>query len=55
MVYYDIADLKRKVRYYLRNPDERKEMARRSQKLVYEKHTYRHRFEEMLDTIGRVL
>jgi len=46
-VFYNIADLKKKIKYYLQHPDERDEMAYKAQKKVYAEHTYHHRFEEM--------
>jgi spore maturation protein CgeB len=51
-VYYDIDDLKKKIKYYLKHPDEREEMAKKAQKKVYAEHTYQHRFKEMLEIIG---
>lgn len=50
-VYYDLNDLKKKIEYYLKRPDERAEMALRAQKRVYAEHTYHNRFQEMLSII----
>ncbi|MEP4804096.1 MAG: glycosyltransferase, partial [Hyphomicrobiales bacterium] len=50
-VYYDIPDLKQKIDYYLRHPDEREEMAKNAQRRAYAEHTYHHRFDEMFDVI----
>lgn len=52
-VYYDIDDLKRKIRYYLNHPDERTAMALRAQKKAYAEHTYHQRFEDMLSIINQ--
>ena len=52
-VYYDIKDLKQKIKHYLKNPDVRSEMALKAQKRAFAEHTYQHRFEEMLSIINR--
>lgn len=52
-VYYDIDDLKRKIEYYLKRPDERADMALKAQQKAYAEHTYHHRFEEMLSIISQ--
>lgn len=52
-VYYDMNDLKKKIEYYLKRPDERNEMALNAQKRVYAEHTYHQRFEEMLSIISK--
>lgn len=52
-VYYDMDDLKKKIEYYLKRPDERTEMALRAQKRVYAEHTYHDRFREMLSIINQ--
>ncbi len=51
VIYHDLADLKKKIAYYLEHPDEREEIARNLQKKVYAEHTYQHRFEEMFEII----
>jgi spore maturation protein CgeB len=50
-VFYDVDDLKRKVKYYLAHPEERVEMGERAQKRVYAEHTYQQRFEEMFQLV----
>jgi spore maturation protein CgeB len=52
-VYYDMNDLKRKIEYYLKHPDERADMARKAQQKAYAEHTYHQRFEEMLSIISQ--
>lgn len=52
-VYYDMKDLKRKIEYYLKNPEVRTEMARRAQSRAYKEHTYHKRFEEMLSIVSQ--
>lgn len=47
----DIDDLKRKIRYYLNNPDEREEIALSGKERVLREHTYEHRMKRMLDLI----
>jgi|Deesub1362A_J573_1020465.scaffolds.fasta_scaffold00087_88 spore maturation protein CgeB len=46
-----LDDLKRKIRYYLNNPEERQEIAERARARVLKEHTYRHRMEEMLNFV----
>ena len=50
-VYHDIDDLKKKIEYYLKHPDERSDMAKNAQRRVYAEHTYHQRFEEMIAII----
>ncbi|VAX27369.1 Two-component response regulator W [hydrothermal vent metagenome] len=47
----DLSDLRRKIRYYLNNPDERKAIAGRAMERVKKDHTYELRMKEMLDLI----
>jgi spore maturation protein CgeB len=41
------------VNYYLAHPEERKKIALRGQKEVYEKHTYHHRVEDMIKILKK--
>ena len=52
-VYYDMNDLKKKIAYYLKRPDERSAMALTAQQKVYAQHTYHHRFQEMLSIVSQ--
>jgi spore maturation protein CgeB/GT2 family glycosyltransferase len=46
-LYEDAADLERKVRYYLDNPELRKEKGQQLRRLVLEQHTFEHRVKVM--------
>jgi len=53
LVMYDDADGAAKLaRYYLENPDEREEIAKKGRACVIENHTYLHRAKQILETIG---
>lgn len=47
----DINDLRDKIQYYLKNPDEREEIALAGRARVLREHTYEQRIKEMLDFI----
>jgi len=51
MFYYDEEDLGKKINYYLENPIEREEIAKRVFQLVYEKHSFENRAELILSKI----
>ncbi|MFH1739932.1 MAG: glycosyltransferase, partial [bacterium] len=42
-------EMREKAAYYLNHPDLRKQIAEAGQKLVLERHTYRHRLRQLLD------
>ncbi|NQT04138.1 MAG: glycosyltransferase [Planctomycetes bacterium] len=50
VLFDNIEDLKQKIRYYLKNPGERKEIAERGRQEVLANHTYRHRIERIIET-----
>jgi len=50
--YENTLDLRNKIGYYLQNPQERREIARRGQRKACDAHTYRHRMEELLRIIS---
>ncbi|MBI5326762.1 MAG: glycosyltransferase [Deltaproteobacteria bacterium] len=52
VVYKNVDDLRAKVLYYLNNEDERKTIAENGRREVLEKHTYKHRVETILKTVG---
>ena len=47
----DISELRSKMKYYLEHPDEREAIAEAGRQRVLRDHTYRHRMEEMLQTV----
>ena len=51
--YKTLGELRELVRHYLRHPKEREKIARAGQKLVLEKHTLRHRAEEILRIVKK--
>jgi len=51
VVYENIDDLKSLILYYLKNEDERKRIAENGKRIALEKHTYKHRIEEMFAII----
>lgn len=54
IIYYkDIADLRRLIRYYLNNPQERKEIANNGKNSVLNSHTWRHRVKEIATTLEK--
>ena len=48
VIYSDIADLRKKVRHYLTNDDERLAIAQRGYERVLKEHTYEHRAREVI-------
>ncbi|OGS25460.1 MAG: hypothetical protein A2297_06990 [Elusimicrobia bacterium RIFOXYB2_FULL_48_7] len=52
VLYNDEADLFDKIDFYLKHDSEREVIAHEGMKEVHEKHTYKHRTEEMLKTMG---
>lgn len=48
----DVTDLKKKIRHYLNHPEERERIAENGWKEIQQKHTYRHRVEELLSIAG---
>lgn len=48
----DPNDLRAKVSYYLKHPDERREIAERGRARVLRSHTYAHRVGALLETLG---
>jgi spore maturation protein CgeB len=55
--YYDnnIESFKESVNYYLKNKQLRKEMSKKAYKLVYQKHTFLHRFKQMSQILQKNL
>lgn len=51
VIYDSLEDLSEKVQYYLEHSDKREKIASAGQKEVYEKHTYLHRAEEILEVV----
>lgn len=47
----NLKDIKEKIKYYLKNGEERKEIARKTRQRVLCKHTYQHRMREMLEVV----
>lgn len=48
-----VDDLKRKIAYFLDHPDERKAIALAGQREIHERHTYRHRVQQLISMAGR--
>lgn len=48
VIYNDLADLRKKVRYYLEHDDERRAIAQRAYERVLKEHTYEHRAQEVI-------
>jgi spore maturation protein CgeB len=49
VIYYEnIPDLKKKIAYFLKNPEERKKISKAFQERVLREHTYLHRMKEVL-------
>jgi len=46
-------DLAKKIRFYLKRPDLRKQIGRAAQKRAYRRHTYRRRLQELFQKIGK--
>lgn len=53
VLFKDVNDLKRKIKYFLKNEGERKKIAEEGQKNVYKYHTYKNHFSYLLKYIGR--
>lgn len=51
--YDSVENLKELVKYYLNNPEERKNIAQRGRERVLKEHTYRHRMAELLKMVLR--
>lgn len=49
--FHDLSELREKARYYLDHEDERKEIALAGQRRAHAEHTYRHRLQQMLNTM----
>lgn len=52
VVFNDVGDLRKKIRYYKNRPEERKKIAEQGYKEVIQKHTYIHRTEKMIQIVG---
>jgi len=50
-VFHDLADLKKKVAFYLDHEEKAKAIAERGKETILEKHTYKHRLEEMASRV----
>lgn len=48
VVFRDLGDLKKKIRYYLRNERERQAIAQAGYKRAHREHTYEKRFKQLL-------
>lgn len=53
VVYNDVSELRKLIKYYLANPLEREAIALAGQKEVIKKHTYIHRVKEILTTLKK--
>ena len=51
--YKDEQDLKRLVKYYLKNPEERETIAKNGQQKAHKKHTYKKRLEDIISIIQK--
>ena len=51
--YKNVKDLRNLIKYYLKHPDERKEIAEKSRKRVHKDHTYINRMKELLNEIQK--
>lgn len=47
--YKSLEDLRKKIKFYLENPDDRKQIARKGRARIEKEHTYEHRMREMMD------
>lgn len=52
VIFRDAADLRKKIDYYLANPDKREAIARAGQEEVLKKHTYLHRMRTVLKSVA---
>jgi spore maturation protein CgeB len=52
--YRDKEDLRSKILYFLRHPDERAQIAKQAQRRVFEEHTYLRRMKQMIENIRGV-
>jgi hypothetical protein len=50
-VYRDIEDLREKIRWYIKHPEERNEISRRGRERVLKEHTLEERFKTLLDKV----
>jgi spore maturation protein CgeB len=48
-----VGDLKEKITYYLKNPEERKTIAMAGRAEIQKKHTYSHRVQQLLSIVGQ--
>jgi spore maturation protein CgeB len=55
VVFRDIEELRRLLKYYLEMPEERKKIAENGRKAVLSSHTYRHRIERILTEATKLL
>ena len=53
VVFNNVKELRKLVKYYLQHPKEANAIAERGRKKVLAKHTYRHRIQEKLDNVMR--
>jgi spore maturation protein CgeB len=51
VVYRDLAELRRRLEYYLAHPDEAREIGENARRRALAEHTLRHRIEEILDVV----
>ena len=51
ITFSDVDELRRKKNYYLEHPEERNEIAQAGRRRALAEHTYRHRMQEMLETV----
>lgn len=54
VIYTDYNDLMRKVDYYLEHEEERKQIAKSGYEKVKKYHTYKHRIDQILETINEI-
>lgn len=50
----EAGELEEKIGYFLNHPKEREEIARRGQERVLREHTYKHRMEQLVNTMRRI-
>ena len=54
VTYKDREDLREKVEYYMRHPEEAEKLAARGHELVLKKHTFANRMDTMVQQIERL-
>jgi spore maturation protein CgeB len=54
MLYTDELDLEVKIKYYLKNNEEREFLAKRAREYIFENHSYEKRMEYLIDTIKKL-